>query len=168
MPATTGYAQHPQPGTPVCNRPRIICWAGLCSTFNPPAQKGQRNSFSEASSISLFSQPGTFHQAPHHFIRGEIFRGDFMRGAAMAGVIGFDGIHRREDVFHGFEPKQPASAWQELAESRLLSDHRPARGEITRRSVTEPAGIWPDILIARHGEFAAGLLDVAPVEPGIA
>src|SRR5881628_236860 len=104
MPATTGYAQHAQPRTPVCNPSSTVSSAGPGATFNSPPQKGQRNNFSEASSISLFSQPDALHQAAHHFLRGEIFGGDFLRGAAVAGVVGFNGIHGSENVVHRFEP----------------------------------------------------------------
>src|SRR5215204_5473196 len=94
--------------------------------------------------------------------------GDLGRGAAMSRIIRFNRVNSRQNVFHGFETEQAPAAGNKFAKTGFLSDHRPAGGEVARGSVAEPAGPGPHVLVAGHGEFSTGVLNVLPVEGGVA
>src|SRR5215475_5335200 len=108
-------------------------------------------------------QSCALHQTAHYFFRCEILRGDFARRAAIAFVIAFDRVHRRQDVFHRSEAEESLARRQRLAEAGLLSDHRAAGGQVTGAAVAEPAGTGTNVLVARDGELSARALDIAPV-----
>src|SRR5438034_7851997 len=113
------------------------------------------------------SEAGPLHQAAHDFFGGEIFLRNFLGGAAMAFIVLLDGVQRRQNVLRRLKTKETFAAGQEFAEARFLGDDRPAGGQVTRAAVAEPAGIGTDILVARHGEFTARLLDVGAVAIGV-
>ena len=71
------------------------------------------------------------------------------------------------DVVHVSEAEQTLARRQELAEAGLLRDDGSAGGEVAGAAVAEPARAWPDILVARHGEFGARLLYVGAVAFGV-
>src|SRR5688572_13373846 len=115
-----------------------------------------------------WSQTGPLHQAADNLFGREKLFGNLPCRAAVTGVITLDRVHGGENVVHRSEAKQAIARRQELAEAGFLRDDRAAGGEVTTGAVAEPAGVRADVLIARHGEFAARLLDVLPVEVGIA
>src|SRR5262249_34006145 len=93
----------------------------------------------------------------------EIFLGDFPRGAAGAFVITLNRVDRGEDIFHVGKTEQPLAGRQEFAKTRLLGDDGAARRQVTGAAVAKPTCVRAHILVARHGEFSARLLDVGAV-----
>jgi len=95
--------------------------------------------------------------------RVEILRGDLVCRATVAFVIAFDRIDCGEYFVAGAEREQSAAGRQEFAEAGLLRDDRAPGGEIARAAVAEPAGVRPDVLVARDGELRARAADVIAV-----
>src|ERR1041384_7695211 len=71
---------------------------------------------------SSFSESGPFHKAADDLLRREMFRRNIRSGAAVAGVVGFDGVHGSENIVHRLEAKQTFAARQEFAEAGFLRD----------------------------------------------
>src|SRR5204862_239242 len=117
--------------------------------------------------IQAKSQSSAFHQAAHHFLRREIFSGDFARCAAMAFVISFNAVHSRQDVVHRFETKQAFARWEEFAEACLLGNYGPACGEVTGAAITKPARFGTNVLVARDCKLSARLPDIITIPGGI-
>src|SRR5262249_57048219 len=100
---------------------------------------------------------------PNPLLRREVPRRDRQGGPTVPLVVALEGVPRGEDAVHRLEREQPLARRQELAEARLLRDHRAPGGQVAGAAVAEPAGTRADVLVAGNGELAARAPDVVTV-----
>src|SRR6266576_3957105 len=81
----------------------------------------------------------------------------------MAFVVRVDSLNRTKDFFHGRKPKQASPGRQDIAKPSLLGNHRPSRGQIRNRAITEPAAAQPHILPFGNRKLSARVADVLSV-----
>ena len=73
----------------------------------------------------------------------------------MAFVIALDLVHCGQNVLHRLKGEQSPSSRQAVTETGFLGNDGPARGQITRAAVAEPAAAQPDVLVFGHGKLSA-------------
>src|SRR5262249_41373763 len=75
---------------------------------------------------------------------------------------------RLDDFIERRESEQPAARGEDVAEARVLSNHRPAGSQVLRAALAEPAAAEADVLVFGHSELSAGPGDIPPVDVEIA
>src|SRR4051812_22687322 len=78
-------------------------------------------------------------------------------------IIRIDALDRRKNFLHRAETKKPLPGGKNRAESRLLSDHRAARGKIRGSAIGKPSRSQPDILILGDRKLPPGSPDVIAI-----
>src|ERR1051326_7357365 len=93
----------------------------------------------------------------------KILAGNLASGSAVSRVIALDGVQSGEDIVHRGETKQAVPRGNELAEARLLGDHRLRPRQIADAAVAAPAAVEARVLILGNGELAPRAADVVSV-----
>src|SRR4029453_10058060 len=102
-------------------------------------------------------------QLPQHGLGLEAGLRDLAGRAGVPRVVGVDRVKRGHDVLDALEREQALAGGDELAESGVLRDHRPAGREVARAPVAEPAASQPHVLVLGHRELAARAGDVRAI-----
>ncbi len=113
------------------------------------------------------SEPQIFEDLSQHGFRPEVLLGDATGCTAVPVVVGMDSLESRDDILHGVERKQTLSGRKDGTEPGILSDHRPAGGQVAGAAFAEPATTQTHVLVFGHGEFAPRGLYIVSIGPRI-
>src|SRR5439155_18857815 len=101
-----------------------------------------------------------------HAVRVEVLLGDPPCSASVTLVVGTQLVDGGERLVDRREGEQPFAGRKELAEARLVSEHRPARGEVAGASIAEPTRARRDVAGLGDPELRLRTADEAPVPLG--
>src|SRR5262245_48608256 len=84
-------------------------------------------------------QPDSLEQIPEYLVGVEVLSCNFPRCTTMLFVVGVDFVERGKNVVHRSESEESLSSGQNVAESRILCDHRFASSQVAGAAIAEPA-----------------------------
>src|SRR6266853_1401617 len=116
--------------------------------------------------LSPLEQPYAAQHIAQDTLSSEILLGNAACGMRLPLIVVRHHSDGRQRFVFRPESEETCSSGNNVAESRILRDHRTTSGEITGTTVAEPATAQTDVLILGHGELAAGGTDVLAVGAG--
>src|SRR5262249_53583310 len=116
--------------------------------------------------LPSLEQPYAAQHIAQDTLSSEILLSNAARGLRLPLIV----VRHRSDGRQRFvfrpESEETCTSGNDIAESCILRDHRPAGGEITDTAVAEPATAQTDVLILGNSELAAGGTDILTVSAG--
>src|SRR5919197_4980687 len=100
---------------------------------------------------------------PQHQVRGEVLARDLPRRPRVAGIVAPHGGDRLSRLVHGADGEEALAGGQNVLEAGGLEQHRAASGQITGRSVAEPAAAGSGVAALRYTELAERAADVVAI-----